>query len=181
MDNTQVGLDSTQLKDRILWYDGDSTMPEYDIIRMVSSGVSVSGLFVDEVSPDIQQYNALVSKSERITVKSVATVDPKRWIIPEPYASMDPVEHVLKLADNVSDADKLGRLARVGEELVLYEDLGLIEILKVLIYIINTLQTNNIVWGVGRGSSVSSYVLHLIGVHDVDSYAYDLPIEDFLH
>jgi DNA polymerase III alpha subunit len=37
------------------------------------------------------------------------------------------------------------------------------------------------VWGIGRGSSVSSYVLYVLGVHDVDSYAYDLDIGDFLH
>jgi DNA polymerase III alpha subunit len=46
-------------------------------------------------------------------------------------------------------------------------------------YIVDTLRANNIVWGVGRGSSVASYVLHLIGVHKIDSIKYSIPIEEF--
>ena len=66
------------------------------------------------------------------------------------------------------------------EEIKIYKNLELMDVLATLIYIINTLVDNNIVWGVGRGSSVSSYVLYLIGVHDIDSFKYDLKIEDFL-
>jgi DNA polymerase III alpha subunit len=49
-----------------------------------------------------------------------------------------------------------------------------------LIYIIDTMRKNNIVWGVGRGSSVASYILYLLGVHKVDSVKYNLHIEEFL-
>ena len=34
-------------------------------------------------------------------------------------------------------------------------------------------------WGVGRGSSVSSYCLYLIGIHMVDSIKYNLDIQEF--
>jgi DNA polymerase III alpha subunit len=46
-------------------------------------------------------------------------------------------------------------------------------------YIVDTLRKNQIVWGVGRGSSVASYALYLIGVHKIDSVKYDLPIGEF--
>jgi DNA polymerase III alpha subunit len=46
-------------------------------------------------------------------------------------------------------------------------------------YLVDTLRKNKIIWGVGRGSSVASYVLYLIGVHKVDSIKYNLPIEEF--
>jgi DNA polymerase III alpha subunit len=36
------------------------------------------------------------------------------------------------------------------------------------------------VWGVGRGSSVSSYVLYLLNVHRIDSIKYNLDYQDFL-
>jgi DNA polymerase III alpha subunit len=42
------------------------------------------------------------------------------------------------------------------------------------------MRKHNIVWGVGRGSSVASYVLYLIGVHKINSMYYDLDIEEFL-
>jgi len=45
---------------------------------------------------------------------------------------------------------------------------------------VDTFRKNNVVWGVGRGSSVSSYVLYLLGVHRVDSIKYKLNINEFL-
>ena len=47
-------------------------------------------------------------------------------------------------------------------------------------YLVDTLRKNNIIWGVGRGSSVASYVLYLLGVHRIDSLYYDLDITEFL-
>ena len=55
----------------------------------------------------------------------------------------------------------------------------MIPVLKTMKFIVDTLKKNNIVWGVGRGSSVASYVLHIIGVHKIDSVKYNLPIEEF--
>ena len=42
------------------------------------------------------------------------------------------------------------------------------------------MRKNNIVWGVGRGSSVASFVLFLIGVHKINSLYYDISIDEFL-
>jgi DNA polymerase III alpha subunit len=39
---------------------------------------------------------------------------------------------------------------------------------------------NRLIWGVGRGSSVASYVLYLLGVHRIDSMYYELNPEEFL-
>lgn len=182
MVNTQAHLDNTELNNRILWYDGDSTIKESVLLKMLTSGVSSLGLFVDKISNDIKQYNDLVSGKQKISIKDEANLDPIVWQIPEPFNSIDPVEYIITQIENTPNLDnRVGRLQRVYEEIVMYEDMHLMEMLSVLIYVINTLQTNNIVWGVGRGSSVSSYVLYLIGVHDVDSYAYDLQVEDFLH
>jgi DNA polymerase III alpha subunit len=55
----------------------------------------------------------------------------------------------------------------------------MIPVLKTMKYIVDTLRANNIVWGVGRGSSVASYVLHIIGVHKINSIKYNIPIEEF--
>ena len=53
------------------------------------------------------------------------------------------------------------------------------DVLYVMKYIVDTLRENKVLWGVGRGSSVSSYVLFLIGIHKIDSVKYNLPIEEF--
>jgi DNA polymerase III alpha subunit len=68
----------------------------------------------------------------------------------------------------------------VGEELILYQERNLFDLLRFLKYLIDTLKKNKIVWGVGRGSSVASYVLYLLGVHKINSLYYDLDIKEFL-
>jgi DNA polymerase III alpha subunit len=80
------------------------------------------------------------------------------------------------LAQCKTDAE----LQRAGEELLLYQERDMFILLKYLKYLVDTLRTNNIVWGVGRGSSVASFVLYLIGIHRINSLYYDLPITEFL-
>ena len=65
-------------------------------------------------------------------------------------------------------------------ELTEFKARKLYPVLTVLIYIIDTMRKNNLVWGIGRGSSVASYVLYLIGIHKVDSLKYNLDIKEFL-
>lgn len=96
------------------------------------------------------------------------------WRMPDEYRQLDIAQWVLEQCS--TDA----QLQRVGEELLMYLDRGLFPLLQYLKYLVDTLRKNNIVWGVGRGSSVSSYVLYLIGVHRIDSMYYDLDINEFL-
>ena len=82
--------------------------------------------------------------------------------------------------EKVDHAKNENEKIRVEQELILYKKFGLLDVLKFLVYLISTMRENDIVWGVGRGSSVSSYVLYLLGVHKVDSIKYGLDVTDFL-
>lgn len=192
MENITAPSNKTELKNRTLWYDGDSTVPEEEIIRLLSAGMPVDGLFVEQLTEDIKQYNTLVSKEEQIKVKPVVIGDLSfEWSIPEEYKTLNLHRYIIdKLWDELElhpdwidgklHKPAVKRILRTSSEITMYSDMKLYDILRALIYIINTLRTNNIVWGVGRGSSVSSYILYLIGVHDVDSVEYDLDVTDFL-
>jgi len=68
----------------------------------------------------------------------------------------------------------------VGKELLMYQKRDLFMLLQYMKYLVDLMRENNIVWGVGRGSSVSSFVLFLIGIHRINSLYYDLDIEEFL-
>ena len=72
------------------------------------------------------------------------------------------------------------QLNRVNQELELYIQHGMMDLLFYLKYLVDTMREHKIVWGVGRGSSVASYVLYLVGVHRVNSMYYDLNITEFL-
>lgn len=97
-----------------------------------------------------------------------------KWQMPNEYKELDIAAYVLSLCN--SDHE----LQRVGEELLLFQERNLFDLLRYLKYLIDTLRENNIVWGVGRGSSVSSYILFLLGVHKINSLYYNLDIDEFL-
>ena len=96
------------------------------------------------------------------------------WHMPTEYKDMDIAKWVLEQCE--SDAE----LQRVGAELLLFQERDLFDLLKYLKYLVDTMKANGVIWGVGRGSSVASYVLYLIGIHRVDSMYYDLSIHEFL-
>ena len=52
---------------------------------------------------------------------------------------------------------------------MLVQNIGMRHEIRYMVYLVDFMRENNIVWGVGRGSSVASYVLYLIGVHRIDS------------
>jgi DNA polymerase III alpha subunit len=80
----------------------------------------------------------------------------------------------------VDGTDNAEASQRVDMELALYKARNLYSILQLMIYIVDMMRKNSLVWGVGRGSSVASYVLFLIGIHKIDSIKYNLIIEEFL-
>jgi len=101
--------------------------------------------------------------------------------IPQHYKDLDVEEYVKRLVPNAEDqTDKMVYLNRVEMELGLYKAKNLYPMLQLMIYIVDTMRKHNLVWGVGRGSSVSSYVLFLIGIHKIDSIKYNLDIREFL-
>ncbi len=179
----QMSLFNTQLKDRTLFYDGDTVVSPDHVLEFIDRGLS--DFYVTEETEEIKQHNRYVSNP--IKTKTSNRPLEFEWNIPEPHKSMDVVQHIIDLwAEDCNQNDHYTsdecdvRAMRVSDELHLYKDLQLLPILRAIIYIINTLQDKKIVWGVGRGSSVSSYILYLIGVHDVDSVKYELEITDFL-
>jgi DNA polymerase III alpha subunit len=97
-----------------------------------------------------------------------------KWHMPNEYKELDIAEYILSLCKEEYE------LQRVAEELLLYQERDLFNLLRYLKYLVDTLRKNNLVWGVGRGSSVASYVLFLLGVHKINSLFYELSIEEFL-
>lgn len=96
------------------------------------------------------------------------------WHMPESYKELDIAEYVLGLCK--SDPE----LQRCGEELLLYQERGLFDLLRYLKYLVDLMTENRLIWGVGRGSSVASYVLYKLGVHRIDSLYYELDPTEFL-
>lgn len=98
------------------------------------------------------------------------------FLIPQHYKEID-VEEYIRARARMEAPDIA---ARVEHELALFKARNLYPVLQLMIYIVDTMRKYDIVWGVGRGSSVASYCLYLIGVHKIDSIKYNLDIKEFL-
>lgn len=118
--------------------------------------------------PKLQTY-----VDPKITVEEFDHINQSEWMMPEEYKDFDIAKFILDKCTN--DAE----LQRAGQELLLYQDHNMFDLLKYLKYLVDTMKKHNIVWGVGRGSSVASFVLYLLEVHKINSLYYDLPVEEF--
>ena len=162
---------------------GQIVLDEADVINLIMQGrdlESVSGTLVDD-SVDIEaaaywleQVPKLMYWSEPDTQAVFDHMQQSTWHMPQEYRTLDIAEHVLKLCSTEV------QLQRAGQELLLYQERGLFDLLRYLKYLVDVMRNNHVIWGVGRGSSVASYVLYLLGVHRIDSLYYELDPAEFL-
>jgi hypothetical protein len=166
---------------------GQLIFSEDDVVDLVMQGrdiQSMSGMLVDasvdleksalllDCIPALVNYNTLNDPSEPI--EDFDRRLQQTWHMPQQYQDMDIAQHVLNLCK--TDAE----LQRCGQELMLYQERDLFDLLRFLKYLVDTMTENHVIWGVGRGSSVASYVLYKLGVHRIDSMFYDLDPHEFL-
>lgn len=121
--------------------------------------------------PRVREYHPFPND---YSVETFHQAQQTQWHMPKEYSELDIAEHVLSLCKTQPE------LQRVGQELLLYQERELFNLLRYLKYFVDTMRANSVVWGLGRGSSVASYVLYLLGVHRINSMYYDLDIQEFL-
>lgn len=122
-----------------------------------------------EYAPKLKKY-----VEESLSVEQFDEINQNNWYLPNEYKNLDIAKYVLDLCKTDEE------LQRAGQELLLFQEKNMFILLKYLKYLVDTMREHNIVWGVGRGSSVASFVLFLIGVHKINSLYYDLSIDEFI-
>lgn len=127
-----------------------------------------SNLNLEDI-PNLIEY-AVSDKS----IEEFDNINRNNWFIPKEYLEFDIAKYVLDKCTCEAE------LQRAGEELLMYQERDMFILLQYLKYLVDTMRKHNIVWGVGRGSSVSSFVLYLIGIHRINSLQYQLSIDEFL-
>jgi DNA polymerase III alpha subunit len=165
---------------------GEQIYSEDDLCNLVMRGTEVnrlSRIIVDptvdletaadmlEHIPDFIRYDSLV---EKMPTEEFDHRNQSEWFMPEEYKQLDIAAFVLGLCTNEAE------LQRCGEELLLYQERNLFDLLRYLKYLVDTMTKNRLIWGVGRGSSVASYVLYKLKVHKIDSIYYELDPREFL-
>jgi DNA polymerase III alpha subunit len=137
---------------------------------LVSDKITFSPALSLENIPNLIRYIV----NEDLSIEDFDNKCKENWYIPKEYLEFDIAKFVLDQCNTEAE------LQRAGEELLLYQERDMFILLQYLKYLVDTMRKNNIVWGVGRGSSVSSFVLYLIGIHKINSLFYQLEIDEFL-
>ena len=162
---------------------GDCIFNDDDILDLIYQNpeLDISNLFV--VNP--AKYNdslkmlglchpKLRTVPQRGSVEEFDQINIDNWHMPDKYHKINVLQWLLDRCQ--SDEERV----RVQLEYDLFEKKKFVRVLQFLIYFVDTLRANNIVWGVGRGSSVASFCLFLIGVHKINPLLYNLDITEFL-
>jgi DNA polymerase III alpha subunit len=166
---------------------GELVFSENDICDLLMQGREVESLknVVVEETVDIEQLVMFVERPESLltwtfpynqgsSVPEFHLSQQMSWHMPDEYKQIDIAAHILGLCNSEAE------LQRVGQELLLYQERDLFNLLRYLRYLVDVMTANRVIWGVGRGSSVASFVLYKLGVHRVDSLYYNLDINEFL-
>lgn len=111
---------------------------------------------------------------ESQSISEFDSIHQAQWLIPDQYKKINMLEWLLAKCSNDTEVE------RVCEEYLEFESRNLIDLLRWLIYFVDQCRSNNVLWGVGRGSSTASYILYLIGVHRINSIKYNLNYQEFL-
>lgn len=154
-----------------------TSLKEADLVELLYQGKSGALTVANDM---LQSYNAgcqalgqepvFMIKEIPESVEEAVT----QWNIPDSIAELDLDVYFAEKVNTVEEA------VRVAEELALYRERKMEPMLRFMIHLVNVMQENKIVWGVGRGSSVSSFLLYLVGLHSINSVKYNLDIKEFI-
>ena len=142
-----------------------------DVVDLIMKQQTTAGITVDGT---VQLADTSPETDISLSVDEYDMMNQNNWLMPEEYKQMDIAQHVIDLCKTTPE------IQRAGEELLMFQERNLFNLLKYLKYLVDIMRDNNVIWGVGRGSSVASYVLYLLGVHRIDSMYYDLDPGEFL-
>ena len=154
---------------------------EQDLFNALYKGQMLSPNLIVEFTPEVEQLEKVsglrfidpVANDPGCSVEEFDSAMQQDWFMPESYKTMDIIEWLMT---KCPEENKL----RVAEELEAYAERNMLDLLRWLKYFVDTCTKENILWGLGRGSSVASYVLYIIGVHNIDSVKYNLDWQEFL-
>lgn len=155
---------------------------EQDLVDLVLNNKDIDGVYVSD-----PQVAELFNKKNKqyfdfpIRLRIPEQMDPEEyhqkcrqtWFIPDKYLSMDVLKYLLNKVNTSTEA------RRIKYEYARFEEHDLIYVLKTMIFLVDKFRENNIVWGVGRGSSVSSYILYVIGINKINPLRYNLSSDEF--
>ena len=156
-----------------------------DLVDMIYSGhADKVHVVLCDPTDDIDKFNSAMQAQGLGNLKKYIPLDvdqktfdgvcQSEWFMPDEYKNMDIYRVIEERCQTTEE------ITRVDEEWLAYQDRNMEDLLRYMVYLVDFMREHNIVWGVGRVSSVASYILYLIGVHKVNSIQFGLDWREFL-
>jgi len=163
-----------ELEDRILLNNGISIVSTNNAFnKLLNEGELPEHIRV-EPSNDANLFNEKYNKDVCINADDVL-LNPTFEYTEEEFEEL--LNNILENPrDNTDNIDHLVRIEDEIEFFIKNDNQGFLCTLKRLI---DKFKEDNVIWGVGRGSSCSCYVLYLLEVHDINPIKYDIPFKEF--
>ena len=160
-----------------------------DLVNMIYSGhADKMHVVLCEKEIDTEKFNNALKDNGldplnwyvplNVDISEFDSVCQGHWFMPDEYKNIDVWKYLVKQCEEKGQWP--ANISRITAEYREFESRKMIPLLQYMIYLVEYMRENDIVWGVGRGSSVASYVLYLIGVHRIDSVQYGLDWREFL-
>ena len=154
---------------------------EQDIFEALYKGQTLSPAMIVDMTDEIESLENIAGfkfvepypEDLEVTIAEYDSICQSNWNMPDKYKQLDIEEYLVSICPEEN-------YPRLVAELDAFKERNMLDLLRWLKYFIDTCETESVVWGIGRGSSVASYVLFLIGVHSVDSIKYNLDWQEFL-
>lgn len=173
-----------------LYFDG--TVEAHDPEKtheLMLMGLLPKQVSTKRITADIKNHNLLVDHDEdkiRISKQNEEIqlgFSPLDYQLPTEYLMLDLREFVQTKLDaiHMTATQKLEAQQRVDRELEEIAKRQIEMLFKTIIYVVDTFNKNDLVFGVGRGSSCACYILYLIGLNLVNPLKYNIPVEEFFH
>ena len=172
---------ATPLKNRILLGNGVNVVEPDEIVNLLIKGVPISKIQSTELNEELKQFNLRADEEIQIFSEEQEMHFDYEWLIPKEYSELDLYHFFLSKLESVPENLLEQAEIRILTELEEVENRQFQFALKTVIYVVDILKHQNVVWGVGRGSSCASYLLFLLGLHCVDCLKYNISHTEFFH
>jgi DNA polymerase III alpha subunit len=163
---------------------GQCVYSDTEAFNLIMQGIDIDSIYIENSSRlnetlkyyecnDFNHYIPIDAKDE----ESFHRLNQSLWKMPNEYLELDIADYLRGITSLYSNSEYLDRLEF---ELEKFEEYNLMDILRYMKYMVEVFEKKNVIWGIGRGSSVASLCLYLLGVHSVDPVMYDIKFDEFL-
>lgn len=167
----------TQNKNYSLRYDGVIEVEPSQVPKLFMLGVNPEQINVTNISDDVEKFNLRSDIKLELISDDIHEIN-FDWNLPDEYKNLDIYDYIASKIEHTADERIVDRVVKELSEI---KKRGLENLIRTIIYVIDTFKRKQVVWGVGRGSSCASYILYLLGLHCVDPIKYNIPMDEFFH